>query len=166
MCLSNMKKDPKILNNDQTSCVKANKSVPILPSPVPASRESLRLDVDYEKETPKSAQMITLPPPMVSQAKWRQNTKINNPPTRAEIYRHTLGLDNKHPIAALHELCQKNKWTAPRFKEMEEIVDGGKKWRFSALVNGKEFPSSKLFVKKKEAKVEAAIICLQEMGIL
>merc|ERR1712080_620872 len=113
---------------NEPACVKANKFIPILPPPVSASRVKLR-----------------------------QNTEISNPPTKAEIYRHTLGLDNKHPIAALHELCQKNKWTAPKFNE---IVDGGKKWRFSALVNGKEFPSSKLFVRKKEAKVEAAIICL------
>lgn len=162
-CLANIKNDPSMLKSNKFSTVSPNQSAPHLPSPVPASKKkSLHVDVDHEEETPKPAPMITPPPPTISQAKWRQNSETSHPPTKAEVYRHTMGLDNKNPITALHELCQKKKWDIPVYKEMEH----DKRWIISALVNGKEFTKTKPFNKKKEAKIEAARICLKEMDIL
>jgi len=151
-CLTKMKNDESLKNPSSSN----------LAAPLP-SKGCLNVSVE-EVETPKPAPMITPPPPMISQAKWRVNSDTSVPPTKAEIYRHTLGLDNKNPITALHELCQRNKWSVPKFKETES--PGGKTWSISAFVNGKEFSPSKVQIKKKDAKLEAARICLQEIGVL
>ncbi|XP_061398017.1 protein Son [Musca vetustissima] len=74
---------------------------------------------------------------------------------------------NKHPVCLLNEITTKNKWTPPLYTVVQESgPPHSRMFLFSVQVNDKTFTPSKLCNNKKEAKFQAAKLCLQEMGIL
>merc|ERR1719228_1570887 len=121
--------------------------------------EAVKEDLKEEEEEEEEEQTLIAPePPRISQ-------RPQLVPSVGEVYRHTMGLDNKNPVAALHEVCQRNKWSPPQFKE---VRTNAKRWIFSVVVNGKEYSDLRTEgkPKKKEAKMEAARYCLKKHGIL
>ncbi|XP_073834393.1 son RNA binding protein [Musca autumnalis] len=76
-------------------------------------------------------------------------------------------LQNKHPVCLLNEITTKYKWTPPLYTVVQENGPShSRMFLFSVQVNDRTFTPSKLCNTKKEAKFQAAKLCLQEMGIL
>lgn len=76
-------------------------------------------------------------------------------------------LAGKHPVSALVELCNKQKWLPPVF---EVIYDTGpdhkKNYLMKVTVNNQEYKPSCSSSTKKYAKAIAAAACLAAMGII
>ncbi|XP_066999479.2 protein Son isoform X2 [Anabrus simplex] len=73
----------------------------------------------------------------------------------------------KHPVSLLVELCSKRKWGAPHFELLFECgPDHRKNFLFRVRVDGVEYKPSVASPNKKQAKAEAATVCLQSLGVL
>ncbi|KAM7295743.1 serine/arginine repetitive matrix protein 2 isoform X1 [Ixodes scapularis] len=78
---------------------------------------------------------------------------------------HDLG--GKHPVSALTEMCIKARWGPPEFVLVNESgPDHKKMFLFKVKVNGMEFQPAERSANKKHAKAQAAMLCLQETGII
>ncbi|XP_037082907.1 uncharacterized protein LOC119103464 [Pollicipes pollicipes] len=87
--------------------------------------------------------------------------------TGGELYSSYLNLNSKTPVMALHEYCAARQWKAPVFHITE--TPGDKKqqhfYRGAVRVNGKMNTANEPMRSKKEAKHEAALVCLQRLGL-
>jgi len=73
----------------------------------------------------------------------------------------------KHPVSALNEICTKRKWNMPNFILMDEAGPShSKTFRFKVEVNNVEYVPLTSSSTKKMAKLEAATVCLQQLGLL
>ncbi|KAK9298201.1 hypothetical protein QLX08_008366 [Tetragonisca angustula] len=76
-------------------------------------------------------------------------------------------LEGKHPVSLLGEYCSKRKLGAPVYELCFECgPDHRKNFLFKVKVNGIEYKPSVVSPNKKQAKAEAAQICLQTLGLL
>ncbi|CAL1687831.1 unnamed protein product [Lasius platythorax] len=76
-------------------------------------------------------------------------------------------LEGKHPVSLLGEYCSKKKLGAPVYELCFECgPDHRKNFLFKVKVNGTEYKPSVASPNKKQAKAEAAQICLQSLGLL
>ncbi|XP_015512644.1 protein Son isoform X1 [Neodiprion lecontei] len=76
-------------------------------------------------------------------------------------------LEGKHPVSLLGEYCSKRKFGAPVYELCFECgPDHKKNFLFKVKVNGIEYKPSVASPNKKQAKAEAAQICLQTLGLL
>ncbi|XP_011265573.1 protein SON isoform X2 [Camponotus floridanus] len=76
-------------------------------------------------------------------------------------------LEGKHPVSLLGEYCSKKKLGAPVYELCFECgPDHRKNFLFKVKVNGIEYKPSVASPNKKQAKAEAAQICLQSLGLL
>ncbi|XP_048512523.1 protein Son isoform X2 [Athalia rosae] len=76
-------------------------------------------------------------------------------------------LEGKHPVSLLGEYCSKRKFEAPVYELCFECgPDHRKNFLFKVKVNGIEYKPSVASPNKKQAKAEAAQICLQTIGLL
>ncbi|XP_015109040.1 protein SON isoform X2 [Diachasma alloeum] len=76
-------------------------------------------------------------------------------------------LEGKHPVSLLGEFCSKRKYGAPVYELCFECgPDHKKNFLFKVIVNGIEYKPSVASPNKKQAKAEAAQICLQTLGLL
>nr|XP_050852413.1 protein Son isoform X3 [Vespula vulgaris] len=76
-------------------------------------------------------------------------------------------LEGKHPVSLLGEYCSKRKLGAPVYELCFECgPDHRKNFLFKVKVNGIEYKPSVASPNKKQAKAEAAQICLQTLGLL
>ncbi|XP_076635928.1 uncharacterized protein LOC143348999 isoform X2 [Colletes latitarsis] len=76
-------------------------------------------------------------------------------------------LEGKHPVSLLGEYCSKRKLGAPVYELCFECgPDHRKNFLFKVKVNGTEYKPSVASPNKKQAKAEAAQICLQTLGLL
>lgn len=79
----------------------------------------------------------------------------------------TKTLVGKHPVSLLVEFCSKRRWGVPQFELCFECgPDHRKNFLFKVRVNGNEYKPSVASPNKKQAKAEAATICLQALGVL
>ncbi|XP_033165315.1 protein SON [Drosophila mauritiana] len=78
-----------------------------------------------------------------------------------------LVTQDKHPVCVLNELTSKNKWMPPQYKLREDIGPAyNRSFLFSVEVNGQTFTPDRGCNNKKEAKLNAAALCLRALGIL
>lgn len=76
-------------------------------------------------------------------------------------------LSGKHPVSALGELCNKRKWGAPVYDTVHESGPAHRRdFLIKVCVNGIEYQPSIASNNKKLAKVQAATVCLQELGLV
>jgi len=76
-------------------------------------------------------------------------------------------LSGKHPVSALTELCSKRRWGPPIFTQAFECGPPHKKqYVFKVNVNGNDYMPSVAVDNKKKAKANAAMACLQQMGLV
>ncbi|XP_020292225.1 protein SON [Pseudomyrmex gracilis] len=76
-------------------------------------------------------------------------------------------LEGKHPVSLLGEYCSKKKLGPPAYELCFECgPDHRKNFLFKVKVNGIEYKPSVASPNKKQAKAEAAQICLQSLGLL
>lgn len=76
-------------------------------------------------------------------------------------------LGGKHPVSALTELCIKSRWGPPDFTLVGESgPDHKKTFLFKVKVNGIEYQPKEYSANKKHAKARAAMLCLQEKGVI
>jgi len=76
-------------------------------------------------------------------------------------------LAGKHPVSALTELCSKRRWGPPIFTQAFECGPPHKKqYIIKVNVNGTEYMGSVAVNDKKKAKANAAMYCLQTMGLV
>jgi len=76
-------------------------------------------------------------------------------------------LSGKHPISALTELCSKRRWGPPIFTQAFECGPPHKKqYVFKVNVNGQDYQPTVAVDNKKKAKANAAMACLQQMGLV
>ncbi|XP_075146619.1 son RNA binding protein [Haematobia irritans] len=74
---------------------------------------------------------------------------------------------DKHPVCLLNEITTKYKWTPPLYTLVHENGPShSRMFLFSVQVNNETYTPTKLCNTKKEAKFQAAKLCLQQMGIL
>ncbi|XP_018401206.1 PREDICTED: protein SON isoform X1 [Cyphomyrmex costatus] len=79
----------------------------------------------------------------------------------------TKTLEGKHPVSLLGEYCTKKKLGIPIYELcFESGPDHRKNFLFKVKVNGIEYKPSVASSNKKQAKAEAAQICLQNLGLL
>ncbi|XP_050532828.1 protein SON [Daktulosphaira vitifoliae] len=120
------------------------------------SLEPLLLDVKIDKKG------------LVSAEEENQSIFINRSnkrfPKKAAI--PTLSLEGKHPVSLLNEFCAKRKWEVPKFDTLDESGPSHRKtFIIAVIVNGVKYCSSRCQTKKL-AKMDAAKICLKEIGLL
>ncbi|KAK4883564.1 hypothetical protein RN001_006883 [Aquatica leii] len=76
-------------------------------------------------------------------------------------------LEGKHPVSLLGEYTAKKKLGAPQYTLcMESGPDHKKLFLFKVTVNGMEYKPESASPNKKQAKADAAKLCLQQMGLL
>lgn len=76
-------------------------------------------------------------------------------------------LGGKHPISVLTEFCIKSRWGPPEFTLVNESgPDHKKTFLFKVKVNGVEFQPTERSANKKHAKAQAAMLCLQQSGVV
>merc|ERR1719347_1634756 len=76
-------------------------------------------------------------------------------------------LSGKHPVSALTELCSKRRWGPPIFTQAFECGPPHKKqYVFKVNVNGLDYQPTVAVDNKKKAKSNAAMACLQRMGLV
>ncbi|XP_039288821.1 protein SON [Nilaparvata lugens] len=76
-------------------------------------------------------------------------------------------LEGKHPVSLLNEFCTKRRYGVPTFNLcFEGGPDHKKTFLFKVTVNGVEYKPSVSSLNKKQARVEAAVVCLKAMGVL
>lgn len=79
----------------------------------------------------------------------------------------SLAAQDKHPVCLLNELTSKRKWAAPQYTVVKESGQmHNRLFHMSVTVNGETFVSSRACNTKKEAKLFAAKVCLEQMGLL
>ncbi|KAL3276442.1 hypothetical protein HHI36_011823 [Cryptolaemus montrouzieri] len=76
-------------------------------------------------------------------------------------------VQGKHPVSLLGEYACKNKLGAPTYELCFECgPDHKKNFLFKVSLNGMEFKPNVASPNKKEAKANAATLCLQKMGVI
>lgn len=74
---------------------------------------------------------------------------------------------DKHPVCLLNELTSKRKWPPPQYRVIDESGQmHSRLFHMSVTVNGQTFVSNHVCSTKKEAKLFAAKVCLENMGLL
>ncbi|KAH8294701.1 hypothetical protein KR018_001866, partial [Drosophila ironensis] len=74
---------------------------------------------------------------------------------------------DKHPVCVLNELTSKNKWTPPQYTLCENFgPPHNRSFLFSVEINGRTYTPDRGCHNKKEAKLNAAKLCLRDLGIL
>ncbi|XP_017074146.2 protein Son [Drosophila eugracilis] len=74
---------------------------------------------------------------------------------------------DKHPVCVLNELTSKNKWTPPQYKLRQDTGPAhNRSFLFSVEINGQTYTPDRGCNNKKEAKLNAATLCLRSLGIL
>ncbi|XP_055949381.1 protein Son-like [Argiope bruennichi] len=75
-------------------------------------------------------------------------------------------LQGKHPVSALMELCSKRKWKPPLYTVIKDEGPPHKKqFLFKVEVNGVDYQPVMPCSNKKDAKADAAIVCLQALKV-
>lgn len=86
------------------------------------------------------------------------------PQTKASV---AIGITGKHPVSALGEYCTKKKWAAPQYEVcLEDGPVHKKDFMYKVRVNGVDYKPSVSSNNKKTAKVLAATVCLQRLGLI
>jgi len=76
-------------------------------------------------------------------------------------------LAGKHPVSALTELCSKRRWGPPLFNEAFAVGPPHKKnYVYKVTVNGRDYMANVAVDNKKKAKSNAALVCLQTLGLV
>lgn len=118
-------------------------------------QEPLQLEVKMDRKGLVAAEEVRArrPPPTVTQ------------PAKAKA--NPVTLEGKHPVSLLTEYCSKRHFGAPHFELcMEAGPDHKKDFLFKVRVNGLEYTPSVSSPNKKQAKAEAASVCLKALGVL
>ncbi|GFG30643.1 hypothetical protein Cfor_00020 [Coptotermes formosanus] len=89
-----------------------------------------------------------------------------SPVSQGELYNLSLGLSDKNPISALHELCTKLHWEKPVFEIHEQDVSlPNAKFLMKVTVRGQTYIPDKCERRKQLAKAAAAEYCLKQLGV-
>nr|NP_001262426.1 Son RNA binding protein, isoform B [Drosophila melanogaster]NP_649914.1 Son RNA binding protein, isoform A [Drosophila melanogaster]Q9VHB0.1 RecName: Full=Protein Son; AltName: Full=RNA-binding protein Son [Drosophila melanogaster]AAF54409.1 Son RNA binding protein, isoform A [Drosophila melanogaster]AGB95808.1 Son RNA binding protein, isoform B [Drosophila melanogaster] len=141
------------------------------------SLQPLLLDVKLDKRGLVSRDDLR-PPQMRAPAAQRRNKNMAGPigagPCPAvqgagpgPLASTPLVTQDKHPVCVLNELTSKNKWMPPQYKLRQDIGPAhNRSFLFSVEINGQTFTPDRGSNNKKEAKLNAAALCLRSLGIL
>lgn len=78
----------------------------------------------------------------------------------------TIAYCHKHPVSVLAELCAKRKWSPPLYTLLKEAGPSHKRlFLFKVNVNNVEYQPKDLCANKKLAKAQAAVLCLNAVGV-
>ncbi|XP_056640314.1 protein Son isoform X1 [Diorhabda sublineata] len=98
---------------------------------------------------------------LVANEEQKQNKKKQKVPGSIKNFQ------GKHPVSLLGEYASKKKLGAPQYiLEFECGPDHKKNFLFKVVLNGVEYKPNVASNNKKEAKLAAATICLQQIGLL
>ncbi|XP_022218623.2 protein Son [Drosophila obscura] len=135
------------------------------------SLQPLLLDVKLDKRGLVSRDDIKLQPPRPA-AGQRKNKNSGGggggggPPGQGGPPPMVVTLD-KHPVCVLNELTSKNRWTPPQYTLQQESGPSHiRSFLFSVEINGQSYTPNRPCNNKKEAKLNAAKLCLESLGIL
>ncbi|XP_017117531.1 protein Son [Drosophila elegans] len=144
------------------------------------SLQPLLLDVKLDKRGLVSREDLK-PPPSRQSAAQRRNKNASGPiggcgpagtgsgsgPGPGAGAGTPLVTQDKHPVCVLNELTSKNKWTPPQYKLRQDIGPAhNRSFLFSVEINGQTYTPERGCNNKKEAKLNAATLCLRALGIL
>ncbi|XP_017007618.3 protein Son [Drosophila takahashii] len=137
------------------------------------SLQPLLLDVKLDKRGLVSREDLKQPPTRPSGAQ-RRNKNAAGPAGGGGPGGAATGgagaplvTQDKHPVCVLNELTSKNKWTPPQYKLRQDIGPAhNRSFLFSVEINGQTYTPERGCNNKKEAKLNAAAICLRALGIL
>ncbi|XP_016950384.2 protein Son [Drosophila biarmipes] len=144
------------------------------------SLQPLLLDVKLDKRGLVSREDLK-PPPSRQSAAQRRNKNASGPvggggpPGTGAVgggppvtgAAAPLVTQDKHPVCVLNELTSKNKWTPPQYKLRQDIGPAhNRSFLFSVEINGMTYTPERGCNNKKEAKLNAAALCLRALGIL
>lgn len=126
------------------------------------SLQPLQLTVKLDKRGLVSREDIKQQPPRSAGVRGgSKNTNASN------IAQATLTAQDKHPVCVLNELTSKNKWTPPQYILKEDTGPShSRMFLFSVEINGQSYTPTQACNNKKEAKLNAAKLCLRALGIL
>lgn len=118
-------------------------------------QEPLQLEVKMDRKGLVAAEEVRSrrPPPTVAQPRAPKATPVT--------------LEGKHPVSLLTEYCSKRHFGAPHFELcLESGPDHKKDFLFKVRVNGLEYTPGAASPNKKQARAEAASVCLKALGVL
>lgn len=125
------------------------------------SLQPLQLTVKLDKRGLVSREDIKQQPARPQGARPPKNTSATN------IAQAALTAQDKHPVCVLNELTSKNKWTPPQYTLKEDSGPShSRMFLFSVEINGQTYTPAQGCNNKKEAKLNAAKLCLRALGIL
>ncbi|XP_068152165.1 protein Son [Drosophila tropicalis] len=132
------------------------------------SLQPLLLDVKLDKRGLVSREDIKQAPPQQQQRKNKANPMVGSGNPAASTG-PTVSQNNqdKHPVCVLNELTSKNKWTPPQYVLQQNTGPAHMRtFLFSVEINGQIYTPSIGCNSKKEAKLNAAKLCLRALGLL
>ncbi|XP_016975677.1 protein Son [Drosophila rhopaloa] len=144
------------------------------------SLQPLLLDVKLDKRGLVSREDLK-PPPARQSAAQRRNKNASGPvggcgtagpgpgsgPGQGAGTGTPLVTQDKHPVCVLNEMASKNKWTPPQYNLRQDIGPAhNRSFLFSVEINGQTYTPDRGCNNKKEAKLNAATLCLRALGIL
>ncbi|XP_044740119.1 protein Son [Chrysoperla carnea] len=96
-----------------------------------------------------------------------EEIKGKRPPQKEKKIIPIKSLEGKHPVSLLGEYACKRKLGVPQYELCFECGPSHKKnFLFKVKINGVEYQPSVASPNKKQAKADAATVCLQQLGIL
>lgn len=125
------------------------------------SLQPLQLMVKLDKRGLVSREDIKQQPVRPQGVRAPKNTSATN------IAHAALTAQDKHPVCVLNELTSKNKWTPPQYTLRDDSGPShSRMFLFSVEINGQTYTPTQGCNNKKEAKMNAAKLCLRALGIL
>ncbi|XP_020808340.1 protein SON [Drosophila serrata] len=137
------------------------------------SLQPLLLDVKLDKRGLVSREDLRQQPNRPTPAQRRNKNATGHfgggtgPPGAAVPVVAPLVTQDKHPVCVLNELSSKNKWTPPQYTLRQDTGPPHcRLFLFSVEINGQSYTPERGCLNKKEAKLNAAQLCLRSLGIL
>ncbi|XP_001359575.2 protein SON [Drosophila pseudoobscura] len=134
------------------------------------SLQPLLLDVKLDKRGLVSREDIKLQPPRPAAGQRKNKDRgcggVGGGPSGQGVAPMVVTVD-KHPVCVLNELTSKNRWTPPQYILQQESGPSHiRSFLFSVEINGQSYTPDRPCNNKKEAKLNAAKLCLESLGIL
>lgn len=137
------------------------------------SLQPLLLDVKLDKRGLVSREDLRQPPIRQNAAQRKNKPPSghfgggNGPQGATPAAVAPLVTQDKHPVCVLNELSSKNKWTPPQYTLRQDSgPPHSRSFLFSVEINGQSYTPERGCLNKKEAKLNAAQLCLRALGIL
>ncbi|XP_064488769.1 serine/arginine repetitive matrix protein 2-like [Ornithodoros turicata] len=105
--------------------------------------------------------------PLLPNIKTDKKGLVSEEEVKRQVVPAVQELGGKHPVSALTEYCIKHRLGPPEFTLANESgPDHKKTFIFKVKVNGQEYQPVERSINKKHAKAQAALVCLQHLGIV